>query len=433
LNRRVLRFGAIIGAATVTTFATAPAFAATTVSQATAQAIHLSIAGNSAVSQIVTSSNDGTTETKNDASTVPPLAGIIPGNNALSAGVAVQNARSFKDGTSYACAGIAGTGGGLVTVGNSSCNIDGEPLTLDLGSLNLDLVNLLGGEGAITSALNDALGPILEPLGDALDDVLSQLTGSLAGAGLDLGIAGGLSAVEATCTADPDAAQGSAEIVDTSGDNTIPISLTLPGVPEPLAVLNLDVSMPGKPGGTDVLVNLDQVTQALIDALETQIETMLGGAIADLSPVIEALVQPLQDALIEPLVDALEPVLQAVSDNILKLVVNDVTPGDGGKSVSVTTLKVDVLPAAAQFTGSSLISGEIGKVTCGPNARPATTPPTTPENPENPESPEVPTVVDSGLAGNGDNTARAVLGATAALMLLAGTAGLVGYRRRLTK
>ena len=42
-------------------------------------------------------------------------------------------------------------------------------------------------------------------------------------------------------------------------------------------------------------------------------------------------------------------------------------------------------------------------------------------------------MVDSGLKGHEDHTARNVLGATAALMLLAGTAGLMGYRRMLNK
>ena len=80
--------------------------------------------------------------------------------------------------------------------------------------------------------------------------------------------------------------------------------------------------------------------------------------------------------------------------------------------------------------GSPLIGGTIGQVTCGPNTA-AAEPPTEEPEPENPEEPEVPTVVDSGTAGNGDNTAQIVLGATAGLMALAGTAGLIGYRRSL--
>jgi hypothetical protein len=425
-----MRLCAVIGAAAVSTLAVAPAFAAAPVSQATAQSINLKIAGNDVISQNTSAVNDGSTEAVVDDNTLPSLVGLIPGNNALSAGVGVQKAQANKNGTSFACAGVAGTGGGLVTVGNSACKVDGKPLTLGLGDLNLDLTHLLGGEGAISGALNNALGPVVAQLGGQLDNVLSQLTGSLADAGLDIGISGGLSAIEATCKADPTAAVGKPEILDTSGDHTIPITLHLPNNTN-LVVANLDVSMAPKPGGTDVVVHLDLATQAVIDALSTQITTMLGGAVAGLDAVIKQIVQPLQNALIKPLVDALQPALQAISDNILKIVVNDVTPGDGGKSVTVNTLKVEVLGAAKQFTGSALVSGTIGHVTCGPNRAPTVTPPTTPENPQNPNSPEVPTVVDSGVAGHGDHTARNILLATGALMLLAGSAGLVGFRRSL--
>ncbi|MBO9523877.1 MAG: hypothetical protein J7518_20270 [Nocardioidaceae bacterium] len=430
MNRRVMRLGAIIGAFTVTTLAVAPAFAAAPVSQASARSIQLKIAGNNLVSQETNASNDGSSEAVSVDNTIPELVSLIPGNNALSAGVGVQKAQANKNGTSFACAGVAGAGGGLVTVGNSECKVDGKPLTLGLGNLNLGLDDLLGGNGAITSALGTALAPVLDALGPQLNTVLSTLTGSLADAGLDIGISGGLSAVEATCTANPTAAQGKAEIADTSGDHKIPITLHLPNNTN-LVLANLDVDHPGKPGGTDVLVELDSVIDTLVAALSTQITTMLGGALAGLDPVLKAIVQPLQAALIKPLVDALEPALKAISDNILKIVVNDVTPGDGGRSVSVTTLRLEVLGAVAQFTGSSLVSGTIGHVTCGPNRAPVVTPPGNPENPQNPENPEVPTVVDSGVAGHGDHTARNILLATGALMLLAGSAGLVGFRRSL--
>ena len=101
------------------------------------------------------------------------------------------------------------------------------------------------------------------------------------------------------------------------------------------------------------------------------------------------------------------------------------------RSVTATALKVKVLGAASPFlNGSGLIDGTVGKVTCGPNSRVAA-PPT--ENPTDNPTPSVPTVVDSGMAGHADHTARNVLGATAALLLMAGTAGLVGYRRMLGK
>ena len=441
MKRRVMRFGAIIGVTTVSAFAIAPAFAAAATSQSSAQSLQLSIAGNSAVSQKITASNNGTTETRNDTSTVPTLADLITGNNAIGVGVAPQDAHANADGTSFACAGLAGPGGGIAYVGKKSCNIDGDVLSLNLGTLNLDLVHLLGTEGAISGPLNQLLAPILQNLGLAaqLDAVVGQITDALADTPLgDISITGGLSAVEAACTANPDAATGTSKIVDTNGDQTIPIAVTIPngnGGTQTLDVANLDVDVAPKPGGTDVLVNLDTITAALFDALSDELDTALGGALADLNnAVIKAALQAVQNSLIVPLVNALNDsdVLQQLSDNVLKLVVNDRTFGDGGRSVEVTTLKVGVLGAAQAFTGSALVSGQIGHVTCGPNTR-ATATPEEPSNPNNPSTPHVPTVVDSGMAGHADHTARNVLGATAALMLLAGTAGLLGYRRMLNK
>ena len=165
MNRRVLRFGAIIGAATVSTLAIAPAFAAATVSQATAQSLTLTIAGNPVIAQETASTNDGTSETVTDNSTVPTLASLLPANNLLGVGVAPQAAVAKPDGTSYACAGIAGTGGGIVTVGNSSCNLNGEPLTIDLA--NLDLGNVVLGT-------DSELGAALAPLQTVLDGIVGR-------------------------------------------------------------------------------------------------------------------------------------------------------------------------------------------------------------------------------------------------------------------
>ena len=112
MKRRVLRYGAIIGATTVSTLVVAPAFAAAATSQATAQSLQLSIAGNPAVTQLTTAENDGSTEHVVHNDTIPALAGVIPGNNALSAGVGVQKAQANGDGTSFAWSvwrGRAGT------------------------------------------------------------------------------------------------------------------------------------------------------------------------------------------------------------------------------------------------------------------------------------------------------------------------------------
>jgi hypothetical protein len=438
LKRRVLRFGAIIGVTTVSALAIAPAFAAAATSQATARSVNLEIGGNSAISQKITASNDGTSETRNNASTVPTIADLLTGNNVLQAGVAPQDAHANADGTSYACAGLAGDqSGGVVTTGHSSCAIDGADLDLGLGKVNLDLTTLLGTDGSLTGPLHDALAPLL-PVLSQLNDAVTQLAAALDNTDLgQIDLAGSLSAIEATCTADPDAAAGDAQIVDTAGGHTIPIRVTIPdgsGGTQRLDLVTLDVNLAPKPGGTDVLVHLDQLSQALIDAISDEITSALGGAIAGLNdPVVKGILQAaLQDQIVEPLVTALQPnLLQQLSDNVLTLTVNNRTFGDGGKSVDVTALDVQVLPAAKAYSGSSLVSGQVGHVTCGPNTRETTTGGTT--TPSTPDLPQVPTVVDSGVAGHADHTARNVMGATAALMLLAGTAGLVGYRRMLDK
>jgi len=422
----VLRFGAIAGAAALSTLAIAPTFAAATgTSQATAQSLTLSIAGNSVVAQQTEAANDGTTETVTDNSTVPTLADLLPANNLLGVGVAPQAAVAKPDGTSYACAGIAGTGGGIVTVGNSACELNGEPVTIDLA--HLDLGDVVLGD---TSALGSALAPlsvILQPLGIALNQVVTALSDGLAGTPLgEISIGGSLSAIEASCQADPDAATGDTRLVDSSGgSNATPISVTLPGVADPIVLLNLPAN---PPPNTEVVVDLDTVTQTLIDALNTELNTAVGGALGGLG--LGAALQTVQDQVVSVLVDNLQPLLQAVQDNLLNITLNKQVSSEGGKKIAVTALSLDVLPAAAQFTGSSLISGEIGKVTCGPNTRIQTPP--TPTNPPTDDS-KPPTVVDSGLRGQADHTARNVLTATAALMLLAGTAGLIGYRRMLTK
>ncbi|HEY0902453.1 MAG TPA: hypothetical protein VGE14_01040 [Marmoricola sp.] len=447
MNRRAMRISAVLGAAAVSTLAVAPAFAVGATSQATAQSVNLAIGGSTVVSQDITATNDGTTETRNDASTVPTLADLLTGNNALGAGVAPQDARANDDGTSFACAGLAGTGGGIAYVGDSSCDIDsGQVLTLNLGSLDLDLVNLLGSQGALTGPLAEALEPIILPVGTALDDVIAELTASLQDTPLgQISLEGALSTIAATCTADTVSAQGGAEILDSSGDRTIPIRVTLPtaeGGTQTLNLVDLDVDLEPRPGGYNLLVNLDDITAALFAAIQGQVETAVGGAFSALNDALEPLFAGVQDQIVTALVDQLrDQLLQPLSDNLLEVVVLDRTFADAGQSVDVTALRVNVLGAAEEFSGHALVEGMVGHVTCGPNAAGSDNSPPLegpgsggPGDGDEPgDLPDIPNLVNSGVAGNEDHTARYVLGATAALMLLAGTAGLAGYRRLLIK
>jgi hypothetical protein len=407
--------------------AAAPAFAADPDSQATAQSLQLSIAGNSGISQIVTASNDGTTQTKNNASTIPTIAGVLPGNNTIGAGVAPQDAGANADGTSYACAGIAGTGGGIVHTGNTSCNINGAPLTLTLGSLNLGSVTL-DPSSALGAALAQNGGGALTALLDQLvqtvqGSLLAPVTQAVASTPLNISLGGTLSAIEATCKATPTSATGAAHLVDTQGGSAnTPITATVAG--QKLTLLDLPAN---PPANTHLLVNLDTVTQTVTNALKTELTNALSGPLAPLGPVATALnttLGTLQTSVIDQLVKQLQPVLQPLQQNVLDVTLNKQVASDGGRKIDVTALDLQVLPAASSFTGSSLVSGQIGEVTCGPNAGRAVVTPQGPANPvpgnDNggnpaPQADNVPTAVDAGLAGDQGHSK---------LPLLAGLGGL---------
>ena len=438
-TRLGLRTGAVIGAASLAALAAAPAFAADPASQATAQSLHLTVGGQSGISQIVTATNDGTSQTKSDASTVPTIAGLLPGNNALGAGVAPQDAGANADGTSYACAGIAGTGGGIVHTGNSSCNINGAPLTLTLGSLDL-------GTAALdpTSALGAALAQYGDPLLSGLDTLIltvqtslvGPLSSALASTPLNISLGGTLSAIEATCTATPAGASGSAHLVDAQGGSAdTPIKATIAG--QTVTLLDLPAN---PPANTHLLTNLDTVSATLVDAIKTEVDGSVVGSI--LQPLVGPLgttLDTLQSALVDQLVKQLQPVLQPLEQNVLDVTLNKQVSSEGGRKIDVTALDLQVLPAASAFTGSSLVSGQLGEVTCGPNAGRAVSTPQASATPKgggnadhsrNGTSSTVPTAVDAGLSGeqHGHTALYAGLGGLVAASA-AGTAFV--YRRRL--
>jgi hypothetical protein len=438
-----LRASAIVGATALAALATAPAFAADTVAQASAQSLALTIAGHPAVTQTVTASNDGTGQTKGGASTIPTIAGVLPGNNALGVGVAPQDAGANADGTSYACAGIAGTGGGIVHTGSSSCDIDGSPITLDLGTLDL---------GSLTLDPASALGDALKPLtGTVLDSVIqtlqnslvAPLTSSLASSPLGtVKLGGTVSVIEASCTATPDAASGTAHVVDTQGGTTpTPITATIGGRTFTVAQLPVDPAP-----NTHVVTQFDDVAQSVEDAVTVEITNAVDGAAAGLDSVLQPVFAQVQSQVIANLVAQLQPALQPLQQQVLDITLNKQSSSDAGRRIDVTALDLQVLPGAAAFTGSSLVSGQLGHVTCGPNARPTT--PSTPQSSASPLGPQhgsgpasdtdnnndnggTPLAVDAGLAGETGH-GHAALYAGLGGLTLAGVAGALGYYRRFT-
>lgn len=427
MNRPVLRLGAIIGAAAVSTLAVAPAFGAAATSKSSAQSLQLSLAGNSVIAQKLTASNNGTTETKSDSSTVPNLVGALPDNTALKAAVLPQQAGANNDGTSYACSGLAsdGNGGpGVVTVGKESCDLKGSgAITLNLGQLTLGKA-LLTDKTAVSDAisqipgLQDALTQAFGSLSDAVDQISTQLGKTPLG---QIGLVGNLGVISAVCQANPDAATGDATLADSA------IQLTLPDQ-KPMTLVNLPVH-PNE--NQKVFGDTKGATTMVTDALTTYLTTFIQGQFA--GTPLATLPSTVQTEVLNQVLDGLKPLTDALAQYVAEITLRKTTHGDNGRSIDVTALDLQVLPAVKEQVGSSLVSGQIGEVTCGPNTRATVDAPTKPGKVDSPKLPAVPTVVDSGMAGHADHTARNVLGATGALLLLAGTAGLLGYRRMLGK
>lgn len=399
--------------------------------EAEARSLDLTIAGNSVVTQTLTAVNDGEGETKNDASTIPNLTTVLPGTNLLGAGVAPQDATANDDGTSFACAGLAGEGStGVVTTGDPDvpCTIDrGDPLTLGLGSLDLGPEILSSFSGAL-QPLVSALGPLLTPVGGAVDQIVDTLIGGLGSTPLgEIGLHLGLNGVEAVCAANPDAAQGTAKLADAG------ISLSLPAAGE----ITL-VDLPVNPNPNQkVVTDLNGVVDEVRDALVTQLTNGLDGALAALADPIELVVRTIQDSLLDALLDALDPLLSALEEQVLDITLNKQVVGDNGRSIEVTAIEILLLPAAANVLGAeALLTGDIGWVSCGPNARAGITPtPTDPptDGPTPPgDTPDVPTFIQSGV-DNGNGNAGAILFGAAGLLAAAGTASLLAYRRSLLK
>src|SRR6478672_8794063 len=169
VTRSHLRLASVVGAIVLSGVAMAPALAATNLSSAGANALTVSVAGNENGTGNVTATNDGSGEKKTGDS-APPVS-ILKGQKLLNVGVLAQEATATAaggTGRSAACAGIAGNGGSVAQIGDSSCLNPGEPIGLSL--TNLDLSHTLVVDP------NSALGPLAQA-NAPLKAVLSQITG----------------------------------------------------------------------------------------------------------------------------------------------------------------------------------------------------------------------------------------------------------------
>jgi hypothetical protein len=316
---------------------------------------------------------------------------------------------SGKGGVSAACSGIAGDGGSVVTIGESGCLTPGSPIGVSLA--NLDLTGVEVTDPA------SALGPLAE-LNPVLEPILGQLTAPIS-AGLEsalgpLELGGTFGTVQAFCNATPGSATGRANIADTTLGFTF--------AEQSVNVATLPVN---PPPNTHVLTDLRVVVTAILDAVRTDLDESLNGAGAPLNALPEAL----QDEVVDTLIAEVAPQLAPLEENVLDVVLNKQTHSPAN-SIQVTAIDLQLLPAAAKFIDGPLLGLEIANVTCGPNGRVTDNP----GGPIDPGLPDVPTVVDSGTSGAATAENDAIGDALAAgLLLLAGAATMIGYRRRMSR
>ncbi len=406
--RSHLRFATIVGAFALSTVAVTPAMAAAPVSQSGANAINVSVAGNGQGSGDATATNDGSKETKT-GDAAPPVS-VLQGGP-VTAGALAQEATARSNGTSAACAGVAGPGGSVAQIGDSSCLNPGEAVNTTLGTLDLS--------GLVAFDPASALGPanaLTQPVIDQIAALLTQVQGASAGQFDELGLSAGFGVVEGRCTAAPGTAEGSATLVDAG------IKLSVPG--KTLTLL----SLPLHPApNTHYATDLSDVLDLIVDGVEADLNDSFDGQAAPL----KAALAPIREQIIANVRSQLEENLAPLEANVLDITLNQQVRTDG--AIKVRALDLKVLPALEDQLDASLAELQIGNAACGPSGRVVTSAPAAAAAP--PKATGLPKAVSAGYENvpakyatpEDRSTTTVVLGAFALLVSLG--AGLVTFRR----
>lgn len=422
LRRTPLRFTAVALTALVAGAAASPALAATQVAKGTATAANISIAGMGTDTGTYTASNDGKSETTSGTNT--PAIPLLNGQQVVSAGTFAQDAKTtVKDGAvgTKACAGFAGQGATLAAVGDGNCLIGGQTLNLSAGAF--DFSNLdLGGGGTLSEMLPaDTLGPLkgalrpgqLTKLTDALSSGFQQVSTALGNPAVNLNF----DALQASCTAAPGSADGTADLGMSGLDVSLP---ALPGAAsQKINLVNFEANP--KPN-TPISATPSVLLNALTDSLKSSLTQNFNGLPAPIATILKTLGGGLdQTSVINDAVAMASDQFGPQLNQLISGTLNKQSRPDND-SIDVTALDLNILPAAAAATGgSALASLQVGAVTCDAGTfKPAaaTTPTPTKKS-------DVPTAIDSGLAGDGGSSP--VLPVVGGLMLLAGAG--IGVRR----
>jgi hypothetical protein len=406
--RAHLRFAAVIAAVTVGALAAAPAVAAAD-NQAGANAVFVSVAGNGQGTGNVTASYSNGKETTSGNS--QPAFPDPTGQKFLTGGVLAQEATA-KPGFSAACAGLAGDGGSVLNIGDSSCLAPGNLLTGSFGSF--DPSTLIPSSASIPAGqlpqqaqdLLTQLGQGAQPLNTLVTDALSQAKDQFG----DGGLVANLDMVEGRCTAGTGGPTGTSTLADAS------LTFNIPGQ-DPITLVTLPVHP--KPN-THVFTNLSDVLNAILDAVDADLTDSLQG---NASP-LKQLTAQVRSQIVSQIHSQVESQLAPLEQNLLDITLNQqVHPT--ADSIKVRALDVQVLPAAkAQLDGSSLVNLQVGNAACAPVARVAAAAPAAQV-----DAPQkLPTSVSAGLASApGEDSHDGVALAALAMLLIGGTA-LVAIR-----
>lgn len=429
MARTFIRLTAAAGALGLGLMAVAPAVAATE-NQAGATALYLAVAGNGQDSGNVTATYADGKETKS-GETQPAFP--QPAQDAFQAGVLAQEATA-KPGFSAACAGLAGDGGSVLNIGDSSCLEGGNALNGSLGNLNLgDLLSAdpstLPGYSELPASVKGPLDALIGDLGTGQEQFQTALTAALGpaitaaqAAQAEFG-SGALSidldAIQGRCVVDDGGARGSstltnAKIVLSAGGQEIPI-VNLPTNPAP---------------NTHVVTDLSAVVELVVNAVKTSLTGTLGPQSGALGDALDQISTQITTAIRTQLEDNLQP----VEDNLIKIVLNEQTRPTAD-SIKVRALRAEIGTAAPlrEQVGASLVDLQIGTAACAPVARTAAVSP--PQAAAPPKASGLPKAVSAGYAtvptayASHDETPTRtiVLGAFALLVTLG--AGLVTFRR----
>ena len=403
MNISARHLAVLAGAGLLTLSVAAPGYAATTVAQASANALTVSIAGNGSGSGTVTATHDGSNEHVQGQSN-PPI-GVLKGQGLVNVGVLAQEATAgVTDGAGHsaACAGVAGEGGSVATIGDSSCLEPGQPVGLTFGNLDLSSLVVFDPDSAL-APLNQATDPVIQAaVGPITQQLSDNVTAQLGDGGL---VASTLGVVEARCVSNKaSGASGGTTIVDGK------VSATFGGQSVDL----LDFPVHPAPN-THVVTGLDKVVNLFIEALRTDLNNTLDGQAAPLAAALD----PIQEQIVDGVIAQIAPQLKPLEDNVLSATLNEQSRPTAG-AIKVTAIDLQVLPAARQQLGSSLVAANIANVTCGPNGQVVA-----PEHHSTP-LPAVPHAIDSGVAHRPSGDSDPLL--TALSLLVATAVGWVGYR-----